>query len=154
MSKPLTPAVAILVTIVLSACAQIPHTCSQEEATAVVEQFGERLKLVSVWSPAAEEDLRSQYADLVSPALLDQWAVALPEAPGRKASSPWPERIEVTTVEEIASGRFSVSAKIIEMTSWEVTHGGVANEIPVTLTVDTIEGRCLITQYEESAPDE
>jgi hypothetical protein len=150
MKKSSVPFPAIVAAVALAACSGAPHACSdRSEVTTVVEEFGRRLHLVSLQSPAAEEDIRAQYSQFVSPALLDEWVLALPAAPGRMVSSPWPDSIEVTAIEEVTPGRFSVSGNILEMTSWEVTHGGIAGQIPVTMTVEGVEGLCLITRYEE-----
>lgn len=150
------PALVLLVlaAIAVAACAQSAGSCSNKQACAVVERFGERLQLISLQSPTAEEDIRAHYSDVVSPTLLEQWALALPAAPGRMVSSPWPDRIEVTAIDQLTPGRFSVTGEIVEMTSWEVTHGGVANEIPISVVVEDVEGRCLITAYEEVSPNE
>ena len=133
-----------------SACSAGRPGCTDSlDATAVVEEFGRRLHMVSLQSPTAKEDLREQYSPFVAPALLDEWILALPAAPGRMVSSPWPDTIEVTSVKVIAPGRFSVSASIQQMTSWELTHGGVAGEVPITMIVEDFHGVCLITQYQE-----
>jgi len=136
--------------LAIGACSAGRPGCSDtSDATAVVEQFGRRLQMVSLQSPTAKEDLRQQYSPFVAPALLDEWILALPAAPGRMVSSPWPDSIEVTSVEVLTAGRFSVSGTIQEMTSWELTHGGVAGQVPITMTVEEVEGVCLITQYQE-----
>jgi hypothetical protein len=148
--KPRVLVLTIAGTLALGACSAGHPGCSDtSDATAVVEQFGRSLQMVSLQSPTVKEDLRDQYSPFVAPALLDEWVLALPAAPGRMVSSPWPDSIEVTFVEELTPGRFSVSGTIQEMTSWEVTHGGVAGRVPIAMTVEAVEGVCLITEYQE-----
>jgi hypothetical protein len=115
----------------------------------LVEHFGSRLQLVGLNSPSVAEDMRAQYADLVDPSLLEEWLHAPTTAPGRAVSSPWPDRIEITSIEEVSPGLYSVSAEVVELTSYELTHGGAAARIPVTLAVRQLQGQWLITGYTE-----
>lgn len=150
--------IALLATISLAACTALPLTPVQTPATKpaaeteirqLVEQFGMRLQHVSVQSPNAAQEMQSQYAGLVSPALLAAWMNDPSEAPGRIVSSPWPDRIEITTLIQEASGRYVIEGFVVEVTSVEVVSGGVAARIPVRVVVENDQGRWLITGYAE-----
>jgi len=62
----------------------------------IVEQFGKKLKLVSLQSPkeVLEKQIRENYEEFLSPELLAEWINDPSKALGRKSSSPWPERID------------------------------------------------------------
>ena len=71
------------------------------------------------------------------------------EAPGRIVSSPWPDRIEVSAVTEESSTKYLVTGDIMEVTSMELMNGGAADQIPVSITVEQIQGKWLISEYEQ-----
>jgi hypothetical protein len=66
------------------------------------------------------------------------------KVPGRTVSSPWPERIEIDSVQKLDSTSYTVNGKIIGMTSVEMTQGGNAGETPITLTLKKVNGTWLI----------
>ncbi|MDD2495444.1 MAG: hypothetical protein PHE29_09645, partial [Tissierellia bacterium] len=75
-------------------------------------------------------------------------------APGRVSSSPWPERIEITDFEKLSNEEYNVTGRIVELTSQEVTHGGIAAVRPIKLSVKKIGDKWLINsitlgKYEE-----
>ena len=100
-----------------------PTSNPAEEAAvrAVVEGLGSKLKLVALLSPTAAQDIQTQYAPYVAPDLLNQWANDLTQAPGKLTSSPWPERITITTLTKNALGGYDVSGTVDYLTSVEVT---------------------------------
>jgi hypothetical protein len=112
------------------------------EVASLVEDFGQRLQLVSLLAPDATEQIRSEYADFVAPALLDTWAAAPQSAPGRLTSSPWPDHIEIQTVAAGSQGGFVVEAEIVEMTS-----SGESGRLPVVIVVEQFGSAWLITSY-------
>ncbi len=124
------------------------------QVRAVVEGFGGRLGLVSLLAPSAAEDIRAQYAPYVAPALLDQWGSDPSQAPGRVTSSPWPDRIEIDTITRVNASEYSVTGRVVEITSVEETNGGSAYQIPVQITVNEDNGRWQISAYdqEDAAP--
>ncbi|HCF50211.1 MAG TPA: hypothetical protein DER60_08010, partial [Syntrophomonas sp.] len=67
---------------------------------------------------------------------------------GRAASSPWPERIDITVVEKLSDSSYEIKGEIITMTSVEMVNGGVAGKKPVILEAEKIDNRWLITSYE------
>jgi len=84
------------------------------------------------------------YSDFVAPALLAKWQSNPENAPGRMVSSPWPDRIEIQSVEKISEGTYKVKGQIIEITSAEKTSGGTAAKRTVTLETKKIGSSWLI----------
>jgi hypothetical protein len=107
----------------------------------LVEDFGYVLKKVSLISPSAAQDIEENYGDFVSPELITKWRNDPLKAPGRLTSSPWPERIDISTVENIASYSYLVKGDIIEVTSAEEEQGGTASWRPIELIIEK-NGSC------------
>ncbi len=127
-----------------------PDLGSEESLVrSLVESFGQQLKVPSLQATDAESQIRRHYSGYVSAELLDAWARDLSHAPGRAVSSPWPDRIEVTSVKQQEPGKYSVDGTIWMVTSVEMVKGGAFEKIPVHLTVQNIQGRWLITEYKE-----
>ena len=122
---------------------------TDEEAAVrdLVGNFGKRLQDVSLLSPDAVQEMQKQYAEFVSPALLETWTSDVSSAPGRTVSSPWPDRIEITTLAKEGSDKYVITGFVIEVTSVEVVNGGVAAKIPVRIAVQKSQERWLITEY-------
>jgi len=140
----------LVVVVLLAGCARQTLTPAEEsEVRAVVEEFGKELQFVSLQSPDAVEAIREMYSQYVSPVLLDQWISDLSQAPGRFVSSPWPDRIEITSITKTKPNEYSVTGYVVEVTSIEVYSGGAANKIPVRITLQKSQGRWLITKYAE-----
>ena len=159
---PLLALTGLILTVLLAAgCRAAAPTASPEETTqitAVVQAFGKKLQQVSLLSPTAATDIRSQYADYLSPALLDQWAADPAHAPGRMTSSPWPDRIEISSLTKISNGVFAVSGDIVEVTSVEANPTqqaagatpAAAIEIPVQITLEKdAAGSWKITAFQQ-----
>jgi len=109
----------------------------------LVTEFGKRLQMVSLLAPedSLRASLEENYGGLVSSELLSKWADRPENAPGRLVSSPWPDRIEITSIEEVEEG-YKVQGKIVEVTSAE--EDKPAAERPITLTVTEAEGKWII----------
>ncbi|MBU2330043.1 hypothetical protein KKG57_01095, partial [Patescibacteria group bacterium] len=71
------------------------------------------------------------------------------EAPGRLASSPSPDYIDIISVTKLDTGIYEVAGEIVLVTST-----GDAGRVPVSITVETIKGKLLITRYVESTTGE
>ncbi len=126
------------------------NTTAEEAAIRdFVENFGKKLQTVSLLSPDAAQEMQAQYSEFVSPALLETWTSNVSEAPGRTVSSPWPDRIDITTLTKEGSDRYVVTGFIIEVTSVEMANGGAAAKIPVHIVVQKGQGGWLITEYAE-----
>lgn len=119
----------------------------ETEITNVVENFGKRLAMVSLQSPLAPQDIKDQYSEFVSPALLQTWMSDKSKAPGRVVSSPWPDRIEITSLTKQAPDKYVVTGSVVEITSVEMVKGGAADKIPVQIVVQNAQGQWLITDY-------
>ena len=112
----------------------------------LVKSFGENLKMVSLMAPEdiVKDSLKENYGEFVSTALLEKWQNDPVNAPGRVSSSPWPERIDIELVEKLSDSEYTVNGNIIEMTSVEMTQGGISASKPVTLNIEKIEDKWLI----------
>ncbi len=120
---------------------------SDEAAVAsLVDDFGSKLQTVSLQAPKdiVNKSMQENYSDFVSPALLSEWLSDPQNAPGRVLSSPWPDRIEILSIEKLSGYAYEVKGEIIEITSTEKASGGVAAKRPITLVVEKIENRWLI----------
>lgn len=114
------------------------------EVRSLVAQFGAVLQKVSLTEPDATSTLDSVYAPYVSQELIAAWKNNLETAPGRRASSPWPERIDIGSVTRGDDGSYEVVG-----TLYLSTGVGSAGTIPVSLTVRDQGGVLRIVQYEE-----
>jgi len=122
----------------------------KEEGTALVENFGSKLKEVSLSAPGeiVSQEIETIYAPFVSSTFLLNLTNDPTRAPGRDVSSPWPEKIEIISMEKLDSHTIQVKGKIILMTSVEVAQGGNAGETPIMLWVrnTNAKGAWLIDQ--------
>jgi hypothetical protein len=117
------------------------------EVKSVVEGFGKQLQVVSLLSPTVTQDMEKAYAAYVSAALLQTWMNNPSGAPGRAVSSPWPDRIEITSLTQQGSDRYMVSGDVVEISSAEAAGSGEAARTPVQITVEKIAGHWMITGY-------
>jgi hypothetical protein len=152
--------VALLLAILLAHCMPVPDEetalppsggetatapaaagADEQAVRAVVEQFGLRLRNVSILGPAhvLESSIRREYAPYVTPELLDSWLAEPTTAPGRLTSSPWPERIEIASVTPRSSDRYDVDGEIVESAS--------AGRTPVRIDVSRSEGGWRIASF-------
>jgi hypothetical protein len=125
------------------------NTSAGEEVAVrdLVTRFGSVMKNVSLLAPDAASEIRTTYAPFVSEDILAFWEKNPTKAPGRLTSSPWPDRIEIQTIERAADGAYEVQAKIIEMTS-----SGPAGEEPLAMKIRNQNGRWIITGIELAVP--
>ena len=121
----------------------------ETEVRDVATNFGKRLQDVSLLAPDAAQEIQNQYAEFVSPTLLEMWMTDASKAPGRMVSSPWPDHIDITTVSKEDSDKYEVTGFVIEVTSMEVINGGAAARIPVRIVVQKDQGRWYISEYTE-----
>jgi hypothetical protein len=135
--------------LLLSACSgKTNQDVINEEGAVVsiVESFGSKLQTVPLLDSKdiVEKSMQENYGNLVSQALIEEWIGDPLNAPGRRISSPWPDRIEILSTEKLSEDTYEVKGKIIEITSTEKVNGGVAAKRPITLAVKKIENRWLI----------
>lgn len=117
---------------------------------AVVGRFGEGLARVSLLAPVdtVRRELRAAFGSLVTRKLLDAWLAAPGSAPGRAASSPWPDRIVIRRARRIAPNEYRVEGDVVYVTSVEKARGGAGARKPVTLRIVRAEGGWRIAGYE------
>ncbi|MHB1225441.1 MAG: hypothetical protein ACYC2G_15535 [Gemmatimonadaceae bacterium] len=144
-----------------SAAAVTAVTASSDDASAesgvrsAVASFASRMETVSVLGPdsLARAQLREAYGVLVAPELLEQW-MARPEiAPGRRVSSPWPDSIQMRSLQPAGPDSFEVSGDLVYASSADDPPAGAgAVTTPVRLTVTrSPEGAWRIASYSEGA---
>ncbi len=143
----------ILVSFLLFGCskAQIQNPPVQEEqqdklaAETAVKDFGERLQMVSLLSSSdqAQQSIKDNYANLVTPTLLAQWQNDPQNAPGRKVSSPWPDHINILSTEK-TDNKYMVKGEIIYVSSLEKANGGAAARQSIDLGLGKHDNRWLI----------
>jgi hypothetical protein len=87
------------------------------EALSLVASFGDELRSVSLLAPPAElaKEMDQHYAIFVHPDLLAKWKADPSLAPGRRTSSPYPDRIDVLNATKNPDGTFTVNGNIIEV---------------------------------------
>lgn len=115
-------------------------------ARATADAFGKQLQLVSLLAPAdaLADSITDAYGPLVAPELLDSWIADPSTAPGRQTSSPWPDHLVITSVEERPDGSYDIAGQVIEMTS----AGEEVSGTPVELRVEAQDGAWRITRFE------
>lgn len=119
----------------------------ETEVRILVQKFGSSLKNVPLQSSKdiLAQSMEENYANTVSPDLIARWINDPSHALGRAVSSPWPERIEISSIDRISDAEYRVKGDIIEMTSAEQTDGGVAARQSVELILRSDGNRLLIT---------
>jgi hypothetical protein len=127
----------------------------------LVEGFGNKLQRVSLQAPknAVIKSIQENYSEFVSQALIDDWKSDPFKAPGRLTSSPWPERIEILSIEKLLDDSYQVNGKIIEITSVDMADGGFSASCPLNLLVKKTGEKWLIDnltlgEYEKNGPAE
>lgn len=99
--------------------AEAGSSCDADAARQVAEYLGERMKRVSLMAPdsVVVREIQDAYADAVTTDLLSEWLSDPSAAPGRSVSSPWPERIEVRSVEPAGVAACRVEGELVYLTS-------------------------------------
>lgn len=117
----------------------------------MVLAFGQQLKNVPL--TASQEilsaSLKKEYETTVAPALLTRWIQGPKNAPGRATSSPWPERIEIKSMEKVGD-YYEIVADIVEMTSAEVEGGTESGRTAVYLTAALVNSKWQVVEYQTS----
>jgi hypothetical protein len=130
------------------------RSCEATGVRDVVRLLGERMQRVSLLAPdsVVARELREAYSPLVTPGLLDAWVADPASAPGRKVSSPWPERIEIQSIDDTDAGACRVEGEVIYATSTDSAQGGEHPREPVTLSVRLDHGAWRVSTYEAAPP--
>lgn len=120
---------------------------AEDEIITVIEligNFGEKLQLVSLLSDDVASAIQKNYSEYVAPQLLSKWQADPQNAPGRLVSSPWPDHIEIKSIDKHSSERYKIEGYIVELTSAQTVNNGTAAKRAVTLNVKYGDGRWLI----------
>jgi len=126
------------------------HTTAINDNSSVstlVYQFGSTIQKVSISGPDARSNIGAAYSPYVTADLLAEWQANPPFAPGKAVSSPWPDRIQIDSMTENNDG-YTVKGTVIEVTSKEVTQGGIAATYPVTMQIKKSGNQWLIASYD------
>ncbi len=123
-----------------------PTRVCPDGARRVVQQLGERMRLVSLLGhdTVAARALADAYAELVTPELLASWQAAPAAAPGRTVSNPWPARIQVHALQQVGD-ECSVNGDIVYVTSSDTL--SVVDHRAVTLRLRE-QGGWRVTSYQ------
>lgn len=111
-----------------------------------VSDFGGCLKSVELDVPRQDiiAAMGRGMKRFISDRLYREFVQDTSKIPGRITSSPWPESIQIDSMQKIDNASYLVSGKIILMTSDALAQGGNAGETPITLTVKNVSGTWLI----------
>ncbi len=122
---------------------------------AKIEEFGRRQALVSLTAPKdiQAEVIAGHYSYYATSDLIKKWQKDLSIAPGRRTADPWPEKIEVDTLEKLEDGSYVIKGRLIERTSNPEAKNGIAGEYPLEITAKKINDRWMITYYERENPN-
>lgn len=126
-----------------------PAMVSRAEQVVVrtfVQDFGSHFKNVSLLADDAPVQIAREYGAYVSAELLAKWQTKPENAPGRLASSPWPDRADVVAVEPLGDGAYRVVANVVEVTS-----SGPAGVQPLTLRVEKRDDAWVVTALEKTS---
>jgi hypothetical protein len=140
-------AVAVVVGVVAGLMANPSNKDEAGDAiVALVEGFGNKLQRVSLQAPkdAVLKSIQENYSEFVSQGLMDEWKSDPFKAPGRLTSSPWPDRIEILSIEKLSEDMYQVNGEIIEITSVDMADGGFSARRPINLLVKKTGEKWLI----------
>jgi hypothetical protein len=150
--------VAVLFTITFTmhvrgqAPTAVSHPPNQRQVvTTVVMEFGRRLRMVALLAPKelVTKSMDEAYSDLVAADLLATWKSNPEKAPGKRTSSPSPERIDISSIKAKGHDAYVVKGKVILLTAQERREGGIFQANPVIMTISQQNGRWVITAFKE-----
>lgn len=102
--------------------------------------------MVSILAPEdiLIKSIEDNYSEFISADLLKKWKQDPQSAPGRLTSSPWPERIEISSLDKISESEYEVRGDIIEVTSTDQSSDETTSKIPILLKVVNDNGKWVI----------
>jgi len=120
------------------------------DVEALVENFGESMKNVSllVSEELLHSEMQSSYGAYVAPELLATWQEDPESAPGRLTSSPWPDRIQIGSMEGDGNV-FVVHGTVVDVVSAEEGGEDIVGTYPVELRVEKRADGWMITDYKK-----
>lgn len=117
----------------LSYTTQSRSTAVDDQAAvrSAVTNLGGYLKSIPLTEPTEDlrRDIQQNYAPFVTEALLQQWRANPTQAPGRAASSPWPDHVEISQVNKQGDG-YAVLGTIVMYSSASLSRGGDEGKVP------------------------
>lgn len=115
----------------------------------LVLEFGSKIQMVSLLAPEemVKKSIVENYKDLVTSSLLEKWQKDIQNAPGRLTSSPYPDHIEILSIEKLSDDSYAVKGAIVELTSIDQHNGGFTSKQPITLIVKDMNNIWLIDQF-------
>lgn len=133
-----------------TAIGNVPPSLDVRTPEQVVEEFGRRMKLVptSASTTTAANAIRENYGEYVHPRLVEIWANSPAQAPGRQVSSPWPDRIEISSSSPHGRG-VTVRGTLVEATST-----GDGPRLPIRAELERAGDQWLITAYEAESGEQ
>jgi len=156
ISSVVTAIILQMICAAMSSWAQAPEGTSgagaqRQAVRTVVTDFGKRLRMVAVLAPKdiVGKAMDEAYSRFVAPDLLEAWKNDPERAPGKRTSSPSPERIDITSITAKGRDTYTVRGKVILLTAQERREGGVFQANPVTITVAQQGQKWVITAYAE-----
>ncbi|HZS42707.1 MAG TPA: hypothetical protein VFA52_00595 [Candidatus Paceibacterota bacterium] len=126
-----------------------PVSSDLADVGSAVTDFGSKLKNVSLLAPTStlKADIARYYGPYITVELLAEWQNNPSLAPGRLTSSPWPDHIDILSINQIDSTHYQVQGEIVEMTSQEVVAGGDSGREEVKITLTKVKNKWLISQF-------
>lgn len=114
----------------------------------VVLEFGNTLQMVSLLAPedVVKKSMEENYKPFVSSALLEKWQKDIEAAPGRLTSSPYPDHIEILSIEKLSEYSYKVKGEIVEVTAMDKLSGGFTAKQPIMLIIKNINNTWLIDE--------
>lgn len=149
--KKQTTVIAVIIAVVLIAgglayyrqYSQGQDISNDAAVRTTVTQFGTTMQKVSLAAPDAVQTIGSAYSPYATEALLNKWKQQKEFAPGRGTSSPYPDHIDIISVEKGPNTTYIVKGTVVEMSST-----GISGQFPVTLTLSRFQNQWLISSYE------
>ena len=125
---------------------------TEQAVKVVVTEFGKHLRSVAVLAPKpnAVAAMEVAYSGYVAADLLAKCKKDPMHAPGKRTSSPSPERIDISSIVARGSTAYIVTGNVILLTAQERKDGGIFQANPVTMTVALRQGKWIITNYKET----
>jgi hypothetical protein len=134
------------------ATATAADSANEQAVRDVVVRFGDKLKMVPLLAPKAVviKAIQDNYAALVSSDILATWEKDPAQALGRRTSSPWPDRITISSITLNSDGSYDLSGKVIEVAGSDLKNTAASYDI--AFKVRKVEGRWLITGTQAIIP--
>jgi hypothetical protein len=113
-----------------------------------VTQFGASLKMVSLLASTTEVSsaMDQNYAEYVTPELLNAWKNDPQDAPGRLTSSPYPDSIDIGMVKKNDDGSYTVTGSVVESSNAMGTSTS-EGRYPITAVVEKVGDSWLISDF-------